>query len=969
MPHAPFPLPPSLFPHAPFPMPSVPFPLIMNPDDLKELIGAFIAETQDFIQSLEANLLAMEAKNTGNERLQLVKEMFRAAHSIKGAALMFGFEDLSKAAHSLEDCFAILRDKADLSQHSQETVSALLQGVDRLKKIAQQVATGQKGDARSDAEAIARVKAQLEAHYGKETPTPVAASNPAINPETVKVIFEVELVPVLARLETEISQVTPETLAETASTLNEIYYQLSGVAGMLQLPNFAKIADRLRGVIDDKELTLEKLQSQAWAIAIALQNAREAVLQGKPISLEEPATVAETVEFTPTADTPHSPSLPLPPSAPPVSSSTASVRPTIRVDLERLTELVNLVGELVINRTNMELQETQLRAEVKRIRRKILDLNQFGSQLREEYDRLAGESWKGGEKHKPETTRAKEEETEISATPNRSLLNSFDSLEMDRYTEFHATAAEVIETTQAIAQSAGKIDDLASKFERSTDRLRRLTDQLRSRVMQLRVVPFSRAVDHLPRAVRDLSQTRDKEVNLLLLGRDTKIDESLLEALRDPLVHLVRNAFDHGIEPPEVRKALGKPKSGQIEIEARHQGGQTIVTVSDDGKGIDPEAIRRQIVEKEYVSAEQARELSTAELYDFLFWPGFTTTKEVGDLSGRGVGLDVVRTNLRQVRGTVKVDSRPGKGTSFIIKLPLMLSISDALLARADRNTVAVPLDAVEEILHLEGQQIHKAGSQPMLRWRGEFIRLVRLQELLHYSIPHPDGPSPDPIAQDYIPVIVLGSSEGILAIAVERLVGQQEIVVKPLPAPLSKPRGIVGCTILGDGRVVLILDADDLVSQYHAGNKTQKSEIKTHKSEKLQTSELKLQPSPSQPQILVVDDSYTIRQLLGLTLNRARYRVVQAKDGQDALDKLQSGLDFSLVIADIEMPRMDGFELLQAIKSDAQLSRIPVAMLTSRSGAKHRKTALDLGAIHYFTKPYSEPQLLEVVAQLVKSV
>jgi chemosensory pili system protein ChpA (sensor histidine kinase/response regulator) len=411
---------------------------------------------------------------------------------------------------------------------------------------------------------------------------------------------------------------------------------------------------------------------------------------------------------------------------------------------------------------------------------------------------------------------------------------------------------------------------------------------------------------------------------------------------------------------PEVRQKMGKPSSGQIEIEARHQGGQTIITVADDGKGIDPEIIRRKVVKKGFATEEQAQEFSIAELYDFLFWPGFSTVEEVSDLSGRGVGLDVVRANLRTVRGTVKVDSRLGKGTSFILKLPLLLSITEALMVKTDRNKIAVPLDAVEEILHIKASEIHTAGNQPMLWWREEFIRLVRLQDLLEYSILGPDGPSPDPLTQDHIPVLVLASSEGMLAVAVERLIGQQEIVVKPLPPPLSKPRGVLGNTILGDGRVVTILDVDDLVGQ-PLGN----SSI-AHVSDKGP----QLPPSSSQaPQILIVDDSYTIRQLLSLTLTRARYRVVQAKDGLDALEKLQSGLDCSLAIVDIEMPRMDGFDLLRSIRSTQRFANIPVAMLTSRSGEKHRQMAMELGANQYFTKPYSETQLLEAIPKLIKQL
>ncbi|MEG4802726.1 hybrid sensor histidine kinase/response regulator [Microcoleus sp. ARI1-B5] len=942
----------------------------MNDDDLNELIDAFTAETQEFLQSMETHLLAMEGAEL-KERQAAVKEMFRAAHSIKGAGSMLGFPNVSAAAHTLEDCFVILRDRTDLSALEPATVTVLLQGVDTLKKIsaeAIQHSDVSTPDQTENLEAIAQIHAQFEAKYGKPEPAPVPAASRSAAPETLKLIFEHELPPVFNRLETELSQASEADLPKSVTALNQVYYQLSGLAGMLQLPDFGKVAEPLRDLIDSKDLTLERLQSEGWAIAQNLQTARQQLLEGRAIELPQisPPPAENPTEVSETSETPDSPPLALSPSPPPPLSPSPTPplpnpqRPTIRVDLERLTELVNLVGELVINRTNLELQESELRGEVKRIRRSIVDLNQFGGQLREEYDRLSFADWKGGNGNSG-LGKLAGSETEFPAIANgkSSIAHAhFDILEMDRYTEFHSTAAEVIETAEAISQSATKLDTLAMKFERSTDQLRRITEQLRSRVMQLRVVSFSRAVDHLPRALRDMCLTYNKDVNLLLVGRDTKIDESLLDALRDPLVHLVRNAFDHGIEMPEVRQATGKPASGQIEIEARHQGGQTIITVADDGKGIDPEIIRRKVVTKGLATEEQAQEFSIAELYDFLFWPGFSTAEEVSDLSGRGVGLDVVRTNLRTVRGTVKVDSRLGKGTSFIIKLPLLLSITEALMVKTDRNKIAVPLDAVEEILHVKASEVHTAGNQPMLWWREEFIRLVRLQDLLEYSVLGPDGPSPDPLTQDHIPVLVLASSEGMLAVAVERLIGQQEIVVKPLPPPLSKPRGVLGSTILGDGKVVTILDVDDLVGQPSANSSIAQGYGKAPQ----------MAPSSSQsPQILVVDDSYTIRQLLSLMLTRARYRVVQAKDGLDALEKLQNGLDCSLAIVDIEMPRMDGFELLRSMRSTQRFAKIPVAMLTSRSGEKHRQMAMELGANQYFTKPYSEAQLLEAIPKLIK--
>jgi chemotaxis family two-component system sensor histidine kinase/response regulator PixL len=932
----------------------------MDTYDLTDLIEPFIAETNDFLQLIETNLLGMEQASV-TQRETAVKEIFRAAHSIKGSAAMMSFNNLSAAAHILEDCLAILRDRADLSNLASDALTALLQAVDYLRTLTNEstenYASLDPNQPSPLLAAIAQIKTNLEAHYGKQKPPVISPTNQSIASETLKAIFEYELPPLISQLEAALDRTSESDLSKILEFLNQVYYQISGVAAMLQLPELTQIVEPIKELINLPNLTLEAIKSSGWEIAKNLQTARTQILQGEtikiPVILEEIDELEE--ELAELAIT-NSPS-PIANIQSPITNHQSSVpnsqRPTIRVELDRLTELVNLVGELVINRTNLELQESELRNEVRRIRRSIQDLNQFGGQLREEYDRLS-------------TLDLKLPVNSSSPNPNSlspqalrkdKIKHGLELLEMDRYTEFHSTASEVIETTENIALSANKLDNLVIKFDHSTDQLRRITEQLRSRVMQLRVVSFSRAVDHLPRALREMCLIHNKDVNLLLLGRDTKIDESLLDALREPLVHLVRNAFDHGIESPEIRQAAGKPASGQIEIEARHQGGQTIITVADDGRGINPEIIRHKVIEKGLATEEQAQDFSIMDLYEFLFYSGFTTANEVSNLSGRGVGLDVVRNNLRSVRGTVKIDSHPGKGTSFIIKMPLLLSITDALMVRTDHYTVAVPLDAIEEIMHIQGNQIHVAGTQPMLWWREEFIRLVRLQELLHYSIPAPDAPSPNPLVPDHIPVLVLASSEGILAVVVERLLGQKEIVVKSLPAPMSKPQGILGSTILGDGRVVTILDVDDLVCQ--SQETAAVSPVSNHRS----VSPLNSRKSP---QILVVDDSYTIRQLLALTLSRANYRIIQAKDGMEALEKLQSGIECNLVIADIEMPRMDGFELLRSLKSTQDFAHIPVAMLTSRSGAKHREMAMSLGAVQYFTKPYSEAKILEEIAKLL---
>jgi two-component system, chemotaxis family, sensor histidine kinase and response regulator PixL len=953
----------------------------MHADDVQALMGAFLTEAQEFLQILETQLLALESATDEKTAGQAVKSLFRAAHSLKGSALMFGLQDLANAAHRLEDCFGILRDRAgsNLASLNPELMTALLQGVDYLKALADQLSNPNHP---VDAEALQRLtqlQYQLEAEFSLPEPSLSPMSSGA-DQAIVQAIFEYELPTVLSQMATELEQVQPEQLSAAQGALFSLQQQLAGAASMLQLPGLNQVAIAWQQLLESPTLTVEQLQIEGIILVNALEAMRQQVLDGEEPTLNLPQLqpdpplaesfqsdtdlfsnllqemmVAEEDISTPFLTTAPmaSPSvasgfeaggeqfinpIPLHASEDSHRPAMAKQRPTIRVDVQQLNELINLVGELVINRTNLELQSEQLRSETHSMSQQIKRLQFSGSALRQEYDRL-------------------------TIPQQQNSRSGFDSLELDHYSEFHSTAQTVIETTQNIHQSAGKVDNVALQLENGIDHLQRVTQQLRNRVMQLRVVPFSRVVDHFPRALRDMSHTYNKEINLVLLGRETKIDESLLGALRDPLLHLVRNAFDHGIESPEERIAKGKTPHGQIEIVARHQGGQTVITLSDDGRGIDPNRIRQCLVDRGITSPEQASSLALSDLYDYLFIPGFSTNAEVTDLSGRGVGLDVVRSNLQQVRGTIKIDSRLGQGTTFTLKLPLMLSIIPALLVQVGDQRLAVPLDAVEEILEINPQQIQKMGGQQMLEWREGFLQVVPLSELLHENtLPQPTEIAPT----DTQPLVVLAGSGGHVAVQVDRLWGQQEIVVKPLPTPLAKPSGVVGSTIVGAGNVLLILDVDDVFNYVSVG---------THSAKSL-TPELEVvapqRPLPKMsgetPLIMVVDDAYTIRQLLSRTLSRAHYQVIEAKDGQDALDQLHRGMRCRLIITDLEMPRMDGFELMRSLHSNPEYASIPVAVLTSRTGAKHRTLADELGADDYFTKPYREEELLQSVAKLLQA-
>jgi two-component system, chemotaxis family, sensor histidine kinase and response regulator PixL len=945
----------------------------MNTDDIQALMGAFLSEAEEFLQILETQLLELEASSNQKTAEQAVKSLFRAAHSLKGSALMFGLQDLATAAHRLEDCFGILRDRAgtQLTALDSETLTGLLQGVDYLKTLARQLTDPAQQVETQQQVLLDQLRHQLETRY-PEVMSQMGQPSTGIDQAIVQAIFEYELPGVLEQMAGHLAQVQPDSLMMTRSALATLQSQLGGAAAMMQLSALTQVAIAWQQLLETSDLTVEHLVHQGGLLLEALEQMRQQVLAGQEPTLdlaaapaaspiistdaalfsnlldeilvvEEPTPTAELAPATIAAEqiamteelaqSSGIPTQPVPARRAPV---VAKQRPTIRVDLHQLNELINLVGELVINRTNLELQSDQLRGETRSMSQQIKRLQLSGGALRQEYDRLT--------------------------IPQQQSQAGFDSLELDHYSEFHSTAQSVIETSQSIHQSANQVDAVAVELENGIDHLQRITQQLRNRIMQLRVVPFSRVVDHLPRALRDMARTYNKEVNLLLLGRETKIDESLLEALRDPLLHLLRNAFDHGIESPAERIAAGKPPCGQIEIAARHQGGQTLITLSDDGRGIDPNRIRQRVIERGLATPEQVAAMGLTELYDYLFLPGFSTASHVTDLSGRGVGLDVVRANLQQVRGSIKIESHPGEGTTFILKLPLMLSIIPALIVQVAQQRLAVPLDAVEEILEIEPHQIQKIGNQQVFEWREGFLQIVPLSELLHEST----VTTAPAIATDRPqPLLILSGNGTHVAVQVDSLWGQQEIVVKPLPTPLAKPSGIVGSTILGAGNVVLILDVDDVFSYASVGVRKPVTALPD-------AAHITNAPAPQVlvgdvPLIMVVDDAYSIRQLLSRTLTRAQYRVVEAKDGQDALDQLHRGLRCRLIITDLEMPRMNGFDLLRSLRGNPQFAAIPIAVLTSRTGTKHRTLAEELGADHYFTKPYREEELLKSVAQLLQ--
>lgn len=534
---------------------------------------------------------------------------------------------------------------------------------------------------------------------------------------------------------------------------------------------------------------------------------------------------------------------------------------------------------------------------------------------------------------------------------------------MDRFTPFHTLAQEIIELIVRVRESAADIEFLVDEADQVTRQLRQITTSLQEGLTRARMVPFSQASDRLPRAVRDIAIKCGKQAQLQVEGKDTLIDKMLLEQLYDPMTHLVNNAIAHGIEMPPERQRSGKEAMGKISIKTFYQGNQTVIVVADDGAGIDVERVKKKALEKGVLSRNQVEKLSRQEAYELLFHPGFSTKDKADDFSGRGVGLDVVRTAINDVRGAVTIDSTLGKGTSFTIRLPLTLSISRALCCVSDRSRIAFPMDGVEDMMDVprEKVQIGEDGDS-YIEWRGTILKFKHLRELLTYNRYLTRGTVYAANPEEDVVAVVLRSAGDYLAVQVDQVLAEQEIVIKQLEGPIPKPVGIAGATVLGDGQIVAIADVIELIQLASGSLGVDQNNLFSANNQPVD-----LPPEKNEPTVLIVDDSITVRELLSMTFSKSGYRVEQARDGKEAWDKLRSGLPCDIVFCDIEMPRMDGLELLSRMQKDSILSELPIAMLTSRGADRHRRMAYDLGAKGYFTKPYLEEHLLDAAQRMLK--
>ncbi|MEO0488970.1 MAG: response regulator, partial [Cyanobacteria bacterium J06659_2] len=575
---------------------------------------------------------------------------------------------------------------------------------------------------------------------------------------------------------------------------------------------------------------------------------------------------------------------------------------------------------------------------------------------------------------------------------SRPLPIGFDALELDQYSEPQLVIQSLLDDTVQLTEAADAIELFTRQSRQTQEQQGRLLLKTRDALIEGRMFPLGQLFERFPGVLQQLETLHHKPVELTLHGTEVLVDKAIGERLYDPILHLVRNAFDHGIEPVAVRQQWAKPKAGQLEIAAHHQGKHLVIEVRDDGQGLDFERIRQQAVERQLVSPQQAHNLSQAQLTDLLFEPGFSTTSQISSLSGRGVGLDVVRSQLQALQGEVTVTSVAHQGTTFTLHIPLSLTIAKLLLCQANARAYALLPDAIEQILIPQPDQIQQRDHCKVLWWGEDeaacWIPIYALSDLLDYHGQAQRLPtqSASPLMpKTSVPHILLIRHQGVLlGIEVAQMLGEQELVIRPLNPLLETHAYLYGASILADGRLTLVLDGAALaesasnlsVSNLQADSKTR------YDSTHLSTETLAASTHPPRlpittdletgkqlgHKLLIVDDSVTTRQTLTLTLQKAGYQVIQAQDGQEAVDQLLQHPNVQLVICDIEMPRMNGFELLQHCQNDSALVKMPVMMLSSRSSEKHRFLAEQLGAIAYVSKPYLEHKLLSMVAEVLEA-
>ncbi len=1048
----------------------------MQPEQQRIMVY-FIEEAKEHLNTIEHGLLNLQEVLAEPEMLN---DVFRAAHSVKGGAAMLGIHSMQHIAHRLEDYFKVLKEHP--IQVDQKLESLFFQGFDALSALTVELESSFALSPDISEQTLKNVEPafhDLHQHLVQLVGPGVDLSDllhaAPVAPETAPVAVAVGASPdpvcleafqtdVLNQLRVMLDVFKQPDDASHRQELQKVCHGLEDLGQAFQMPGWTDLVEKNRVAIANPNQSWETL---AKVVVPELKAARDLVLDNRATEIapssallallpaetsspgnaddwlgdlftEEPAVTStnkdlnfllddllqepepqldgvnasegelnldELLTAEPqsdvvgvgesqlnldellTAEPQPGPSeaapVPAPtanfddleqlldePKATPVAAPQAAaprtkrraggaLNQTMKVPVKQLDKLSDLVGELLVSRNTLEDGQDRLRQFLDNLLFQVQQLNDLGQKMEDLYERSLLE----GSLLSAAQVTSGNGGGDGNGSGTHATGADFDALEMDSFTGFHTLSQEMIERIVRVREAASDIEFVVDSTEQVTRIFRQVTTQVQEGLTKSRMVPFGQVAERLPRAVRDISLKCGKQARLELEGQDTLVDKSILERLYDPLTHLVNNAIFHGIEYPDVRQSVDKETEGLIKIRAFYQGNQTIISIMDDGAGIDPERIKAKAVANNLITPEQSKSMSRQDAYGLLFMSGFTTQEKVTDLAGRGVGMDVVRSSINDIRGVINTDSGLGKGTTFTIRLPLTLSITKALCCENQNSQIAFPMDGVQDVIDIPKAQLQpNENGEIFVTWQDRQVLCKPLNELLSFNrrLKRSSAYSMPQENPDQASIVILRSGDERVAVQLDQVLGEQEIVIKQLGGPAPKPLGIAGVTVKGDGRIMPIADVLELLDL---------SFDRIESTSNLWANSAAMMPVEEElaPMVLIVDDSITVRELLSMTFNKVGYRVEQARDGMEAWEKLRSGLPCDLVFCDVEMPRMDGLELLSKLQQDDDLDDLPVAMLTSRGATKHKQMAMDLGAKGYFTKPYLEEVLLDAANRMLQ--
>jgi chemosensory pili system protein ChpA (sensor histidine kinase/response regulator) len=859
--------------------------------------------TDEAVELIDASQNALAQWNENRTSVDGLDALKRPLHTLKGGARMAGLVPMGDLSHELETLF--MQIDSGVVAADDRAFGLAQAALDELARMRESVSSG-KGvpTARS---LIAKLHAL--AHPGSAAAAVALAAAAAAAPASV---------PVAAPAPPAVAEQPPAPVSYAAPPAAP--KPAPPVSGVPTLPKPDSLLTELHA--DPPVL------APVWA-PTPVPESTAVVMPAQalePPSIVMRAAVKESVSAGFNKDSKDDADAPLlPPGAVPPGREPAAPadRPELaRVDAELLDQLLNNSGEASIARARLEQQIGSIDFNVGELSRTVTRLKEQLRKLELETEAqiLHRYEEEGGQK------------------------SDFDPLEMDRYSSIQQFSRGLAET----ANDVGSIQQLLENLTKDTQNLltqqARTINELQNGLMRTRMVPFQRHVQRLARIVRQAATDTGKKADLAIEGASGELDRQVLERMMPPFEHMLRNAVAHGIEKPEDRRKAGKTEQGTITISLHREGSEVVVDVSDDGAGMNLKAIRDKGISLGMVRADS--QLSDEDIMQLVLEPGFSTAGAVSTLSGRGVGMDVVASEIKKLGGALHMETKPGQGSRFTIRLPLTLAISHALILRANDEFYALPLPTVEGVVRLSRTEVeaHLGPDAVPFEYGGQ---KYKFQHLAFYVGREP-GPLPD--GDVTVPVILVRAGEHSTGLVTDELVGSREIVVKNVGAQIAAIRGISGATILGDGRIVIILDIGALVrTDWRARTEPVMPREKTD----------------TRSVALVVDDSITVRRVTQRLLERNGMRVLTARDGVDAMEMLQEHTP-DIILLDIEMPRMDGYEVATQVRADPRLSGIPIIMITSRVGEKHRARAIEIGVDDYLGKPYQEAQLLEAIEPLI---